>query len=226
MSMRNAAAMRCSGPPVKCRSALELGTAFQRHRFEHSRHVSCRRNPRDVAASTRTNRHVRSARGRRHVQQLQRVGRPRSWSNEWHEFKVSDFPSVACCSGSLGSAPQPHGCATSVARGEGACRTTTAPGRRAVCYCDSFSMADDEEAAWIAEVFGALEPPWAIAWLLRNASRLLEWNRPFRSPFAAPRFPPSRTVADLMVSNSRQHRLQQRRAILEPSRFHLWRKGG
>ena len=64
-----------------------------------------------------------------------------------------------------------------------------------------------------------------VVWQLGNVSRLLEWRGPFRSSFARPRFPATRTVADSVISDGREHRIDQWRAILWSGSFNLWSEG-
>ena len=70
-----------------------------------------------------------------------------------------------------------------------------------------------------------LEPSRTIGRLLGNVSWLREWGGLLRSPFACSRFPASRTIADAMVGNHRQQRINQRPAISGPGGFNLRGEG-
>lgn len=60
----------------------------------------------------------------------------------------------------------------------------------------------------------ALEPWGTVLRQPGSLSRLREGGGRLRSPFARPRFPASRTIADARVSNGRQQRIDQRPALL------------
>ena len=58
---------------------------------------------------------------------------------------------------------------------------------------------------WVSD----LEPLGAVGRLLGNVSWLREGGGLLRSPFARPRFPASGTIADTMVGDHRQQRINQ-----------------
>ena len=66
-----------------------------------------------------------------------------------------------------------------------------------------------------------LKPRGTVLWKLRDVSRLFEWGGPLRPSFARPRLPTSGTVANTVISDRRQHRIDQRRAILWPGSFNF-----
>ena len=71
----------------------------------------------------------------------------------------------------------------------------------------------------------ALEPFRPVVRQLGNVSWLHEPGGLLRSSFARPRFPASRTVAYAVISDGREHRIDQWRAILWSGSFNLWSEG-
>src|SRR5512135_3406993 len=65
----------------------------------------------------------------------------------------------------------------------------------------------------------SLRPFRTIVGQFRNGSGLRQAGTRLRPAFPRPRFPPPRAVADAVVSDDRQQRVDQRRTFLRPRRF-------